>query len=221
MDRLRYALAPGEPKRLQVIWTFKSAKILLDGAEVGSLASSEELKSGREFPLPDGTRLWAQLDQILFFVPWILLRDGRPLPGSSTDADTRIRKASGAVIFIGVLYVVLNLILILLVPFEDARFRIMIMFCGGLGVAQGIIFWVQGIRLGRRAHNAMRWVWRLASAQVCFAIACSLALHTLAGLYLLFMLTAWMGALVYMVQGHDTLLDAARQASGSGVSRGN
>jgi hypothetical protein len=60
MPALKYALAKGEPRRFVLSWSgfwlvIKNLTIHLDGDEIGSIPSVDELKSEREFNLDNGT----------------------------------------------------------------------------------------------------------------------------------------------------------------------
>jgi hypothetical protein len=60
MPSLKYALEKGEPRRLVLSWRgfwvgIKDITIHIDGIEIGSVSSVDELKSEREFPLDNGT----------------------------------------------------------------------------------------------------------------------------------------------------------------------
>lgn len=98
MPKLRLAIDRGGPKRLEVSWKmgWKQFRVSMDGAEVGSAAGKSELREGREFLLPDGSRLHARLVKQLE-----LLRNGRAVPGSATDPVAILNLSCGIIFFIG------------------------------------------------------------------------------------------------------------------------
>ncbi|MGA2325242.1 MAG: hypothetical protein ABSH05_03055 [Bryobacteraceae bacterium] len=98
MPKLRLAIDRGGSKRLEVSWKmgWKQFRVSMDGAEVGSAAGKSELREGREFQLPDGSRLHARLVKQLE-----LLRNGRAVPGSATDPVVILNLSCGIIFFIG------------------------------------------------------------------------------------------------------------------------
>jgi hypothetical protein len=98
MPHRRFALERSGPKRLKVSWrpNWIDLQVSLDGLEVGRLADKTDLKFGRDFDLPDGSKLRVQLTNRL-----VILRDGKPLPGSPTDPATILALSSGLIFFIG------------------------------------------------------------------------------------------------------------------------
>jgi len=85
MPRKRYALKPGQPKRLTLAWGsgWKDFTVYLDDVEIGRVEGGlAALKAGAEVRLPDGPLLRIRIEQS-FFGPQLHLRiDGKPVPGS-------------------------------------------------------------------------------------------------------------------------------------------
>lgn len=114
----RFELRSGEPKRLEVQWTygFRTVKVFLDGKEIGSFNSPKEFKKGVTIQLPEGRILEMKVGvEGITPVPDISL-DGEPLPDSVSNPELEIKKSSraffmGAVvnIFSGILYFQSNL----------------------------------------------------------------------------------------------------------------
>ena len=112
MPSAKYALEKDGPKRIEVSWKgmWKEFTVRFDGRKVGTIADSKELKAGRVFLLPDGSGLKVQLVQRFIQPELQLLRNGRPLPGSASDPEARLKLAYGMVLFVGGLNVVLGLV---------------------------------------------------------------------------------------------------------------
>jgi acetyl esterase/lipase len=90
------SLDPGGPPRVAVQWegfSFKNAKVLLDGALLGEFADRDALIRGGSFPLPDGSTLSVQLVRNFWGTELRVLREGMPLPGSASDPVRRLTSA--------------------------------------------------------------------------------------------------------------------------------
>jgi hypothetical protein len=99
MPKGRYPLRKGEEKRLEVSWKigWKNVVLRLDGLDLGTIATREELKRGQRFTLPDGSVLEVQLsDRGLE-----LLHDSKPVPGSSSDPIRAVNLAAFVVFWMG------------------------------------------------------------------------------------------------------------------------
>jgi S1-C subfamily serine protease len=101
MPTRRYPLRRGAPRDLELTWQrgFANLEVRFQSRHIGSVQTKAELRAGRELPLPDGTKLWVQL-QPRITNELVVLRDGRPVPGSDTDPLVRLGSASGALWFI-------------------------------------------------------------------------------------------------------------------------
>jgi hypothetical protein len=93
----RFALEPGGSPRLEITWRygFKDVVIKVDGLEIGRVSDPSELKVGRDFALPDGATLRVQLVSKFHYRELQVLRNGTPLPGSSSHPKTIHRAAYG------------------------------------------------------------------------------------------------------------------------------
>ena len=117
MPTQRYPLRRGEPKRVEVSWpafSFNNVTIRLDGNVIGTVPTKQELKTGREFPLGDGTVLHVQLVRGFLNTHVRVLRNGQPLPGSPSDPFQILKTTYGVIFFIGGLNVVVGIVLALL-----------------------------------------------------------------------------------------------------------
>lgn len=120
MPKLAYAFEPGGQKHLEVVWKgmFKDVTVSLDGTPVGVIPNQKALAAGQEFRLVDGSIIKVQLVSKLMSSEIQVLRDGKPLPGSSSDPQARLKNAYGIVYFVAGLNLVLGLIAFLFrVPF--------------------------------------------------------------------------------------------------------
>jgi hypothetical protein len=93
----RFALQPGGAPRLEISWRygFKDVVIKVDGLEIGRVSDPSELKLGREFALGDGSTLRVELVSKFHTRELRVLRNGEPLPGSSSHPQTIQRAAYG------------------------------------------------------------------------------------------------------------------------------
>jgi hypothetical protein len=151
MPSIKLALERQGPKRLEVSWDlgWKNTIARLDGQEVGRIATHAELKAGREFPLPDGSRLHLQLKQAGLAPQLAVLHNGMPLPGSGADPETVLKNAAGCAYFIGGLGVVLGAL-----AASGVQFLQKIGFTG-YDVGFGLLFLALGYFIGRRSTIAL------------------------------------------------------------------
>ena len=166
MPKLKYALERGEDKSLEISWKggWKNTEVRLKGNLLGVIPNKKELRTGRIFPLPDGTSLKVQ-----FFTTGIrVLRNDKPLPGSISDPAYRLANAFGAIYFIAGLNIVLGFITLLF----QVEFLQTLGF-GIISVAIGFIFLVLGFFTQRRSRIA------LIAALIIYGLDCALALFSL------------------------------------------
>jgi hypothetical protein len=83
MPSRTFAFERGGEKRLKLSSTgfFGDLMITLDGQLLGSLSKGQV----QEYKLPDGSTLYIRRAYNFFEAKTVLLRDGKPLPGSDTD----------------------------------------------------------------------------------------------------------------------------------------
>ena len=101
--RKKFALQKGEDKRLEISWKgrWKSVAVKLDDQEVGTIPGKAELLEGRDFDLPDGSRLRVQLKKFTIGSPVLALyRNDEPLQGTNADPQRRLSVAYRSIFFI-------------------------------------------------------------------------------------------------------------------------
>jgi hypothetical protein len=115
MPSKRYALERGGARRLEIAWQnpWKNMSIRLDGQDLGTIPSRQELLAGRQFALPDSSILKVQLVRRSIDTELHVLRNGRPVPGSYTDPLARYQLAYGVVLGITGAYLGLGMISVL------------------------------------------------------------------------------------------------------------
>lgn len=131
MPKRAMRLAAGEPENLVVHWGafFRNARVELAGREVLSFGSRAAFKNGATATLPDGSQLFVRLVRSTMTVGIEVLRDGHPVPGSSTHPEFEIRQAMWVFLVIGVLTSLVSL-----VAFANDTLT------GALTLAEGLLF---------------------------------------------------------------------------------
>jgi hypothetical protein len=112
MPSQTFAFEPKGQRRLEISWApfWKNITVKHDGKTIGTMADQKELKAGREFGLPDGSRIHVQLITTAFSVDLRVLRNGEPLPGSNADPAVRHQAAYGIIYCVAGLNLVLGLV---------------------------------------------------------------------------------------------------------------
>lgn len=115
MPSQTFAFEPKGPRCLEISWAafWKNITVKFNGNVVGTMADQKELKAGREFDLPDGSRIHVQLITTVLSVDLRVLRNGQPLPGSNADPSVRHQAAYTIIYFIAGLNIVLGIIAVL------------------------------------------------------------------------------------------------------------
>ena len=148
MPKRKYALERGGDKSLEISWEgrWKNTEVRLNGNFIGAIPNQKELKTGRLFQLLDGTSLRVQLVNNELRV----LRNDKPLAGSSSDPAAKLAQSFGIIYFIAGLNIVLGFIaLIFQVEFLQT------LGFGIISVAIGFIFLVLGFFTQRRSLIAL------------------------------------------------------------------
>jgi hypothetical protein len=148
MPKRKYALERGGDKSLEIFWegNWKNTKVRLKDNLIGAIPNKKELGTGQIFQLPDGTALRVQLVNNELRV----LRNDKPLPGSSSDPAAKLAQSFGIIYFIAGLNIVLGFIaLIFQVEFLQT------LGFGIISVAIGFIFLVLGFFTQRRSLIAL------------------------------------------------------------------
>ena len=101
MPKREFALREGGPKQVRVQWKgmWKDVRVSFDGAEVGVIPNQKALKAGEDIRLPDGSTLHIQL-QTGLSAGLHLLRNGEPLPGTTSDPKAQLAAAYGTIYFV-------------------------------------------------------------------------------------------------------------------------
>ncbi len=145
MPKARYPLQRGGEKRLEVSWKigWKNVVLRLDGIDLGTIATREDVKRGQRFTLQDGSVLEVQLsDKGLE-----LLHDGRPIPGSSSDPNRAIKMAAFVVFWMGGGNLLIGIL--------GIAGGVDILLSGWLNVFIGLVFLGLGLRIRRRSAIAL------------------------------------------------------------------
>ncbi len=116
MAKQAFALEAGGPKRLEVTWggIYRNVTVKLDRRTLGTIADQRALAKGKDFRLPDGSKLHVQLVSTFLVSELRVLRNGEPLPGSPSDPQARLRNAYLLVYAVGGLDSLLGLASVLL-----------------------------------------------------------------------------------------------------------
>ncbi len=152
MPKQLYALEPGGKKRLELSWNafWKDFTVSLDGKPVGVIPDQKALTKGQEMTLRDGSTLKVQLVTQFAGAELRVLRDGRPLPGSGSDPETRFKNAYIMVYLLAGLNLVLGTLALL--------FQVALLQELGIGLGSiifGLILLVLGFFTQRKSMIAL------------------------------------------------------------------
>ena len=89
---------------------YRNFEAFYNGQALGPAVSSDELRQGCTYNLPDGRVFTAQLLRNQGLQEVQLLLDGQPVPGSNTHPQERIKQAWYALLFIGLLSTTLGIV---------------------------------------------------------------------------------------------------------------
>lgn len=151
MPNQKYALERNGPKRLEISWGgfWKDFTAKVDGQVVGTW-TKDELNSGKEVTLPDGSTLKVHLRRVGLGQELQLLRNGQPLPGSGSDPVQLVKTAAGVVYFLAAAQAVLGVVAIV----GDVQLLIDL----GMGIPSiiiGVILGVLGFFTMQRSRIAL------------------------------------------------------------------
>ncbi|HZS39221.1 MAG TPA: hypothetical protein VFF06_20460 [Polyangia bacterium] len=139
------------PKRLELSWSgfWKNFTAKVDGQTVLTANGQSDIKAGRSATLADGSTLSVRLKTGFGNAGLEVLRDGQPLPGTSTDPATQLKLAGGIVYFLAGLNALIGVIaLVFDVAFLKENF--------GYGpLVMGAIFAVLGYFTNKRSMAAL------------------------------------------------------------------
>lgn len=95
MAKQRFALEYGEEKRLTITWKgwYKNLTVAFDDVVLATYQGQDELISGQNVPLPDGSQLEIILKKSWLSTNLQLSRNGKPIPGTSSDINSKLTMA--------------------------------------------------------------------------------------------------------------------------------
>jgi hypothetical protein len=142
--RKKFALQKGEDKRLEISWKarWKSVAVKLDDQEVGTIPGKAEMLEGRDFDLPDGSRLRVQLKKITVGPPTLwLYRNDKPLPGSNADPQKRLAVAYRSIFFIAAVSLLFGAIFAIseVKAFQDGGYGVFVLIYGAVFLVLGLL----------------------------------------------------------------------------------
>lgn len=117
MPQQLLALEPNGKPRLKLEWSsyYRDFVVSVDGREIGRIEGGQRaLKEPHAFTLPDGATLTIQLRQTALVEELQVLRNGRPLPGSTADPLNKVRAAIATTSLWGMLDLALGALSLLL-----------------------------------------------------------------------------------------------------------
>ena len=105
MPAAKYNIGNGDLHEIEISWSgfWKNARVTHNGQEIGSFADQKDLRSGKVFVLPDGRNLSVQLVQRFTWIELHVLCDGKPVRGSASDPNQRLKVAYRLVFFVAAL----------------------------------------------------------------------------------------------------------------------
>ena len=141
MPKRKYAFERNGEKQLEISWGgfWKNTEVRVGGNLLGTIPTQKELLAGKVFQLPDGSSLKVHLAKTWLSNDLQVLRNDKPLPGSSSDPATRLLQAYSAIYFIAGLNIVLGLLALI--------FRTEFLETLGFGIVSivvGVVFLVLG-----------------------------------------------------------------------------
>jgi hypothetical protein len=149
-----YSLESGSPRRLEVAWRgmFNEFTVKLDGQPIGDEATRKELRAGKEYELPDGSKLVAHLGRNI--MPELhLLRNGKPLPESAYIS--RVRIAGATSFLVGGLGLIVGGIPVLLEPEGFASGELSLLSFPLIALIYGVVFAMLSFFILRRSVLAL------------------------------------------------------------------
>jgi hypothetical protein len=152
MRTVSYALAEGEPKRLEIesraLW--KDCRIFLDGVEIGRIPDQKAVMQGLSYPLPDGSTLTMKLDYKVVFTQFRMERNGVPLPGTMAHPLDQLKSAYILIYIVGGMDLLLGFLAALLHSEMLRGFGF-----SWLSMIIGAVFLLLGLLTQRRSKAAL------------------------------------------------------------------
>jgi len=154
MSKQSFALETGGEKRLEleIFWKgwYKNVAVSLDGNSLGVIPNQMALDAGQEFRLIDGSTIKVPLVRKLLSSELQILRNGQPLPVSSSDPQIRWKSAYEVVYWVAGLNLVLGFVS-LLFNVESLQQR----GIGFVSIIMGLLFFVFGFFVQRKSSAAL------------------------------------------------------------------
>jgi tetratricopeptide (TPR) repeat protein len=143
------SLTRGGPKRIRLTWgTFwNNLKVDMDGQEILNFRNKQELQTGKTFDLADGSKLMVVLDKNKLYVA----RNSRPLPGSAFDNTRKHSSATGAVVFVSILSILLGLLGNSMRDIQEST------GAGTISLIGGVVFGILSIFVSKRSRTSL-WI---------------------------------------------------------------
>jgi len=153
MPEQNFALEQDGSKRLRVVSKMFSSHytFYLDGQLLGQIEDAKDLKKGRDFTLPDGTKLNVRQKSTFGSTELQLFRNGTPLPESNADPQKRLQISYGFIYAIGVINIVGGIVLLLTQTSSVGGLELKFVSA----IATGIIYLVLGFFVQRRSKIAL------------------------------------------------------------------
>ncbi len=152
MPKQSFAFEPGGEKRLVIEWKgmFKDLTIKVDGVQVGLIPDQKALVTGKEIRIKDGSKISVQLVSSISGSELQVLRNGKPLPGSESSPEARIRTAAYVLYFLAALGVVAGLVSL----FYESRI-LGILGVGWYNILFGAVYLILGLLVSRNSIGAL------------------------------------------------------------------
>jgi len=105
-----FSLKSGEPPSLEVSWHgfWRDFTVKFQGQTIGTIDSRAELNTGKEFLLPDRSKIFIQWQRNKMQYQLVVLHNGQPVSGSDTSPEMRLKTAYGVIFFIAICNLVIG-----------------------------------------------------------------------------------------------------------------
>lgn len=152
MPKQTFAFESGGPKRLVIEWKgmFKNTTITVDGVQLATIPDQKALVAGKEVKLRDGGKLKVQLVSSFSGSELQVLRNGKPVPGSETSPEARVRTAAYVLYFLAALGIVAGTISL----FVESRI-LGILGVGWYNILFGAVYLILGLLTKRNSIGAL------------------------------------------------------------------
>lgn len=152
MPKQSFAFEPGGEKRLVIEWKgmFKDLTIKVDGVQVGLIPDQKSLVAGKEIRIKDGSKISVQLVSSFSGSELQVLRNGKPLPGSESSPEARVRTAAYVLYFLAALGVVAGMVSL----FYESRI-LGILGVGWYNILFGAVYLILGLLVSRNSIGAL------------------------------------------------------------------